>query len=670
VTFTPVKGQVEFSAQAVTATAADAAKNVSAASTAVTYSFDNVPPAAPTITAGAKPGSISVTSAPDVVAFGILAGGVDIGAKFTIEEQSGTVDLLVPNLLSFDGKSQSVTVVGLDKAGNASVASGALTYTFDNIPPAAAPQAVQVDSKTGVITMSIGADATTAKLSVDGKDVTANFSATGSANSLTFTPLPGKVEYVAKVILINAADAAGNTSTASTKQTYTFDNVAPPAPSSVVGSSTNGNVTVGFGTLNGELPSSVKLFAGSTDVTSSYAVGTSSAGSVLFVPVAGQVVINGQTLTATVADAAGNKSVAASSSAPYTFVNAINITADSASKAPIGGFSASAANYLFTVDTSTSYAATVTGFGTGDLIVFKGDSAPSNNFKNTNFADNGLTIVGTSGSNAVELNLTNLPSGADQQLFGVQNFNTVFGTNSLSFASNAVAGPSSALAISDKNSAGPTGQGFDASGSNVAYTISEGTFASTIANFANGDSIAFVGKGAAASLNIKNTDFSDGSVIITGTFDSGAIAELSLKVPPTLDAQIFGKDAFVSVFGSGSLAAVGQAGSEAVDVTPLKNGGQGGFDASTRDFAYNIGVGEYKTTINGFGAGDSLSFFGSKVATLGIKNTNFSDGVVLVTGLVDGQLVEVTLGVATSLDGKLFGVNAFNDTFGAGSLIA
>jgi hypothetical protein len=672
VTFTPVKGQVEFSAQAVTATAADAAKNVSAASTAVTYSFDNVPPAAPTIAAGAKLGSISVTSAADVAGFSILAGITDIGTKFTIEEQSGTVDLLVPKPLSFDGKSQSITVVASDKAGNESAASGVLTYTFDNIPPAAAPTAVQVaDSKTGVITMDVGADATSAKLFAGTADVTSNFSSKVTGTALTFTPLAGKVDYAAQAIDVKASDAAGNLSTASTKLAYAFDNVAPPAPSSVVVNATNGNVTVSIGTIGQPAASTVKLFSGTTDVTNKYVADAKVAGEVTFVPVAGQVVLSNQTLTATVADAAGNASVASSPSAPSTFLNLINITADSSSKAPSDGFSASGANYLYTVDTSTSYGATVTQFSAGDKIEFKGDSVPTINFKNTNTSDNRVTIAATAGSNAVELTLTNLPSGADSELFGLLAFNTFFGAGSLSFASKATAEPSSTQAINDKNFAGPTGQGFDAAGSSVAYTISEGTFESTIANFASGDSIAIVGKGAAASLNFANQNVSDGLVIITGTFDSGSIAQLTLKgLAPADDARIFGKDAFVNVFGSGSLTVSGQAGSKAVDVTATNNGGQGGFDASTGEFAFNIGVGEYKATINGFGSGDSLSFFGSKTATLGIRNTNFSDGVVLVTGLVDGQLVEVTLGVATSLDSKLFGVNAFNDTFGAGSLIA
>jgi len=569
-----------------------------------------------------------------------------------------------------DGKTEvagQLTATVADAAKNVSVASAAVSYTFDNKPPAAAPTAVTVDTKTGVITMSVGSDATTAQLfAADGKNITNLFTVKGSptGGSVTATPVPGQVDVTGN-ISIKSADAAGNASTALATQTYTFDNIAPSAPS-VAPNSTTGNVVVTIADKT-SVAGTVKLLASSSDISGNYVADTSVSGQVTFVPVAGKVGYTNQALTATVADAVGNVSLASPSSpATYTFQNSINITADSASKAT-GGFPAALANYLFTVDTSTSYNATVTGFGAGDLIVFKGDSVPVINFRNADFTDNRVTIAGTAGSNAVELTLTNLPSGADQQMVGLSNFNIFFGPNSLSLVSNTVAGPSSAQTINDKNFAGP----FDAAGSNVAYTISEGTFSSTIANFASGDSIAFVGKGAAASLNFANTNTSDGSVIITGTFDSGAVARLTLNgLDKAADARLFGKDAFVDVFGSGSLAAVGQAGSKAVNVTSASNFGPSGFDASTGDFAFNIGVGEYKTTINGFGSGDSLSFFGSKDATLGIKNTSYTDGVVLVTGLVDGQLVEVTLGVAASLDSKLFGVNAFNDTFGAGSLIA
>jgi hypothetical protein len=66
-----------------------------------------------------------------------------------------------------------------------------------------------------------------------------------------------------------------------------------------------------------------------------------------------------------------------------------------------------------------------------------------------------------------------------------------------------------------------------------------------------------------------------------------------------------------------------------------------------------------------------LSFFGSKVANLNVVNTSGTDGVVLITGEVGGQVVDVTLtSLALALDQQVFGVSSFNSIFGAGSLIA
>jgi len=662
VTFTPVKGQVEFTAQAVTATAADAAKNVSAASTAVTYSFDNVPPAAPTIAAGATPGTLSITSAADVATLNVLANGVDASDKFSSQEVSSTVDLLVPKALTFDGKSQSITVVALDKAGNASAASGALTYTFDNIPPAAAPTTFRADSKTGVITMDVGADATTAKLFAGAADITSNFSSKATGTALTFTPLAGKVEYAAQEIDAKASDAAGNLSTASTKLTYTFDNVAPPAPSSVVPNSTNGNVTVSIGTIGQPVAGTVKVLSGTTDITGKYVADATVAGAVTFVPVAGQVVLSNQTLTATVADVAGNVSLASNASATYTFANAIDISANNASTA----FKAAGANYQFTLAEGT-YAASLDGFDLGDKLVFSGALvAPSVTFVNTSSADGKVVLTAASGSNIVDLTLTGLAPAADAQILGASSFKTAFGDSSIATVSAIAAAPTTSVTIGAANST----TAFDAASANFAYTISEGTYASAIKGFGFGDSIKFSGQ-AEAELTVVNASGTDGSVVITGTFGS-QVVDLSLTgLTPAQDGAILGVTSFNSLFGTGSLGTQSLAQTSAQSVAVSSSNASTAFNAAGGSFAYGVGEGTYKTSISGFGAGDSLSFFGSKVANLNLVNTSGTDGVVLITGEVGGQVVDVTLtSLAVALDGQVLGVNSFNSVFGAGSLIA
>jgi hypothetical protein len=497
---------------------------------------------------------------------------------------------------------------------------------------------------------------------VDGKDVTTNFTATGPANSLTFTPLPGKVEYVAKDILINAADAAGNTSTASTKQAYTFDNVAPLAPSSVDPNSTNGNVTVGFGTANGQVPSSVKLFAGTSEITGKYVADASVAGTVTFVPVAGQVVLSNQTLTATVADAAGNASVASNPSATYTFANAIDVNASNASTA----FKASGADYQFTFAEGT-YAASLDGFGSGDKLVFSGALAtPSVTFVNTSGADGKVVLTATSGSNIVDLTLTGLAPGADAQVLGASTFKAAFGDASLATVSAISAQPTTSVTIGAANSA----TAFDAASANFAYTISEGTYVSAIKGFGVGDSIKFSGQ-AEASLTVVNTSGTDGSVVITGSFGS-QVVDLTLSgLTPAQDGAILGVNSFNGVFGSGSLGSTSIAQTSAQSVAVSSSNASSGFSAAGGNFAYSVGEGTYKTSISGFGPGDSLSFFGSKIANFNVVNTSGTDGVVLITGEVGGQVVDVTLtSLAVALDGQVLGVTSFNTVFGAGSLIA
>jgi len=665
-TFTPRVDKVQYDGKELQLKAVDAAGNESTTATKLTYTFDKIPPPAPTLKAGTN-GTIEVTVAEDVTALKISAGSDNIGENFKIDSVSGTLDILTPKPESFNGESRSITIVALDKAGNSSPASGALTYILDNTRPAAAPTGVSVDSKGG-ITMSVGSDATTAQLFADGKNVTNLFNVEPrSAAGLVKASPKGPIEGLGE-ITIYSADDAKNRSEVFVKQPYTFDNVPPPAPSKIEVDPTNGNVKVTIGTIGQPVPGTVKLLSGKTDITDKYVPDTKVAGEVTFAPVSGQVVPSNQTLTATVADAKGNESVE-SKAAVLPTLRTTNIDAESAGKAP-DGFAASDAKDLFNVDTSSTYSTKVTGFGLGDKLVFKGVPTPFN-FTNKDFSDNQATIETVVGAISVKLTLTNLPSGADSAMVDQEAVNLFFGEGSLSFDSGTTAELKTTQAIDGNSFAGPAGKGFDAAGSSVAYTIRDGAFESTIANFAIGDSIAFVSNGAAPAISYENR-FGDGLVLIKGSFASGNIAQLTVKGLAAADVeQIYSDADFEAAFGPGSLTSVGQAGSQAVDVTADKNGGAVGFTASNGNFAFNIGVGEYKTTINGFGEGDSLSFFGpTKTASLSYKNNSDTDGVVIVTGVVDGKAVEVTVGVGTGFDGKLYGFDDFNNTFGPGTLIA
>jgi hypothetical protein len=250
-------------------------------------------------------------------------------------------------------------------------------------------------------------------------------------------------------------------------------------------------------------------------------------------------------------------------------------------------------------------------------------------------------------------------------VLGVASFNTAFGAGSLTGSSTAPTGPSTAVTIASTNSSTL----FDASGSNVAYTVSEGTYGATIIGFSVGDSISFSGV-AAASLSVDNLNGSDGSVVITGNFGSNLV-DLTLNgLSATQDSAILGPSTFNNLFGAGSLGSV-TATPAGTAVAVSSSNAVAGFNASAANFAYSIAEGTYETTITGFGPGDSLSFFGSNTASLSVDNSSGSDGIVLVTGVLNGQAVDVILaGLSSALDSQVIGVSSFNTAFGAGSIIA
>jgi hypothetical protein len=209
---------------------------------------------------------------------------------------------------------QAVTAVAADAAGNLSPASAALTYTFDNVPPVAAPT-LTAAAATGVISATVGADATTAKLFAGTTDITSNFTTAKVGSVVTFTPKAGQIEYVAQALTAKAADAAGNLSPTSTALTYSFDNVPPAAPTVAAG--TAGAIVVSL--LATSVATTTKLFAGTTDITSKFS-STVSGSTVTYTPKAGSVEYNAQAITASAADAAGNRS-ASSTALAYTFDN-------------------------------------------------------------------------------------------------------------------------------------------------------------------------------------------------------------------------------------------------------------------------------------------------------------------------------------------------------------
>lgn len=91
-------------------------------------------------------------------------------------------------------------------------------------------------------------------------------------------------------------------------------------------------------------------------------------------------------------------------------------------------------------------------------------------------------------------------------------------------------------------------------------------------------------------------------------------------------------------------------------------------DASVGNVAFQFAPGIYAYSISGFGAGDVLDFPEGQAPT--VNNTSFADSQVDLQWAFDGKVVTVTLtGLSTPQDTALLDATAFNNVFGAGTII-
>jgi Ca2+-binding RTX toxin-like protein len=167
VTFTPKPGMVEYNAQAITASAADAANNRSASSAALTYSFDNVAPAIaingnrPNLTVGetATINFVISESVSDFVAGDVKVSGGTLG-NFTGSGTSYSATFTP----TANSKAQGIVSVASgkfsDAAGNFNVdgseANNTITITVNtvvgpNAKPTAASSTLTVLEDTGLV---------------------------------------------------------------------------------------------------------------------------------------------------------------------------------------------------------------------------------------------------------------------------------------------------------------------------------------------------------------------------------------------------------------------------------------------------------------------------------------------------------------------------------------
>ena len=338
-------GRVEFASDStITAKAIDKfgnasdAINLSTASpglAAGAYKWDNkAPAAAPTaLSANATTGVITATIASDATKVKLYAGKTDITSKFDVSARATDGKVTITPKPGVEYVRSPITAKAADDAGNLSAASATLSYTFDNVAPAA-PKVV-MNAAAGTIAVTLGLGATSAKLFDGSTDVTSNFSSVKKGSVVTFSPKPGLVQILAGTITAKALDSwsTPNASAVSASLTYTFDNIAPVAPTIAAGSAAGTiEVTVAASDVSIVGAAGAKLFAGSRDITSLFTP-TRETGSnkILFTPVLGKVDYTNQSISAKAFDGS-NYSPFASTPLVYTYNDAANtITKDSTS---------------------------------------------------------------------------------------------------------------------------------------------------------------------------------------------------------------------------------------------------------------------------------------------------------------------------------------------------
>ena len=238
---TPVLGD---GAHHVTATATDAADNVSPDSAARGFTVDTVAPAPPVIAAPADGSAtnnvrppISGTAEPGSTVVVYIDGGA---AGITTTNGSGGWSY-APTTALADG-AHTVAATATDAASNVSARSGAAGFTVDTTAPAPpvitapADAALTNDSTPTVHGTAEAHDTIT--VSVDGSSVGTTTADAAGAWSLAPTAALGDGHHT---LTATATDPAGNTGAPSLPSGFTIDTTPPAAP--VVGSPADGSST-------------------------------------------------------------------------------------------------------------------------------------------------------------------------------------------------------------------------------------------------------------------------------------------------------------------------------------------------------------------------------------------------------------------------------------------
>ncbi|MCE4226781.1 hemagglutinin [Methylobacterium sp. C25] len=355
--FTPATALAAGTAN-LTATAKDAAGNLSSVSATTSVTIDTTAPdtpalnpfagpintSTPTITGHAEVGSTVVT---------ITAGGTIIGTAVTAADGSFS---LTPAQPLPDGVS-TLTATARDAAGNLSAVSAPLTVTIDTHAPGApsiTAFAGPTNSTTPTITGTAEAGAT---VTISDNGTVIGTALAGANGAFSFTPATA-LAAGANSLTATAQDVAGNVSAGSAAVILTIDTLAPAAPV-------------------------IAAFSGPTNNTAPTITGTSEAGSTVTIS------DNGTVLGTAVAGANGIFSFTPASALPEG-ANSLSATARDAA----GNLSGASAAVALTIDTAAPGAPVITAFAGPTNHATPSITGTAEAGSTVTISDNG-TVLGT-----------------------------------------------------------------------------------------------------------------------------------------------------------------------------------------------------------------------------------------------------------------------------------
>lgn len=190
---------------------------------------------------------------------------------------------------------------------------------------------------------------------------------------------------------------------------------------------------------------------------------------------------------------------------------------------------------------SGAYEYIISGFGSGDTLIFPAGSAPS--LFNDSYSDNRVVLEWGVSGRTVRLNFTDISN--DQLLNSVNDFNTVFGNGTFTFAS--------APATTAATSISAAGSATETPATNTTFTVATvaSTYTYTIAGFGPGDKIV---SPTGATSSVVNTNFTDGSVSLQYASGTNKVTITLTGMTAAQDALLTSTASINTLFGAGTFA--------------------------------------------------------------------------------------------------------------------